>query len=186
MPVSFLEKNRVQKTRALICFLFPVLFAQGQIHPVSGESSVRFTIHNFGFKTGGSLSAPEGEIFFNPEDLGKSFFHVEIKTESINTDNESRDEHLKEEEYFDVKNYPLIRFVSSSIRTSGKKGAYVAVGLLTIKKTSREIEIPFTAEKKESGWLFSGSFKMNRRDYGVGGSSTLSNELTVDIIVNAR
>lgn len=186
MPDSFLEKNRIRKTGVLLCFLILFQFAQGQIHPVPGESSVRFTIHNFGFKTGGSLSAPEGEILFSPEDPGKSFFHVEIKAESINTDNESRDAHLKEEEYFDVKNYPLIRFVSSSVRPSGKGGEYVAVGLLTIKKTSREIEIPFKAEKKENGWLFTGSFKMNRRDYGVGGSSTLSNELTVDIIVNAR
>jgi polyisoprenoid-binding protein YceI len=186
MSALFLEKNKIQKAVAFFCFLMLFQFVQGQIHPVPGESSVRFTIHNFGFKTGGSLSAPEGEIYFSPEDLGKSSFHVEIKTESINTDNESRDEHLKEEEYFDVKNYPLIRFVSSSIRTSGKDGEYVAVGLLTIKKTSREIEIPFSAEKKGGGWLFTGSFKMNRRDYGVGGSSTLSNELTVDIIVNAR
>jgi polyisoprenoid-binding protein YceI len=186
MPVSLLGRNHILKALVLFCFLILFRFAQGQIHPVPAESSVRFTIHNFGFKTGGSLAAPEGEIFFNPEDLAKSSFQVNIRSESINTDNESRDEHLKEEDYFDVKNYPLIRFVSTSIRTSGKTGEFVAVGLLTIKKTSREIELPFTAEKKESGWLFTGSFKMNRRDYGVGGSSTLSNELTADIIVNAR
>ena len=55
---------------------------------------------------------PQGDIVFNPDDLAKSLFRVRIKAESINTDNESRDEHLKEETYFDVKNYPMIRFVS--------------------------------------------------------------------------
>jgi polyisoprenoid-binding protein YceI len=160
--------------------------AFAQLHPVAGESSVRFSIKNFGFKTGGKLDPPTGEVIFNPDDLSKSSFHVSIKTESINTDNNSRDEHLKEADYFDVKNYPEIRFVSSSVKSGDKKGSYEATGTLTIKKISKEITLPFTAEKNGNGWLFSGGFKMNRRDYGVGGSSTISNELTVEIKVLAR
>jgi polyisoprenoid-binding protein YceI len=164
--------------------MFQSAFAQ--LHPVAGESSVRFSLKNFGFKTGGILDPPSGDILFNPDDLSKSSFRVTIRTESVNTDNSSRDEHLKEADYFDVKNYPLIRFVSSSIKSTGKNGGYEATGTLTIKNKSKEITLPFTAEKNENGWLFSGSFKMNRRDYDIGGSSTLSNELTVDIKVLAR
>ena len=160
--------------------------AFGQMHPVAKESSIHFTIHNFGFRTGGTLAAPEGNIEFNPDDLARSSFQVTIKSESINTDNETRDEHLREEDYFDVKNHPLIRFVSSSIRATGNKDAYEASGTLTIKNTSHTISLPFTAEKTGNGWVFTGSFTMNRRDYGVGGSSTISNELMVDIKVIAR
>ena len=164
--------------------IFQSAFAQ--LHPVTGESSVRFSLKNFAFRTGGTLGPPAGDIIFNPDDLPKSSFHVVIKTESINTDNNSRDEHLKEADYFDVKNYPQIRFVSSSVKSGSKKGSYEAVGTLTIKNISKEITLPFTAEKNANGWLFSGGFKMNRRDYGVGGSSTISNELTVEIKVLAR
>jgi polyisoprenoid-binding protein YceI len=174
----------------LSCFSFYFLFsagvAFGQMHPVANESSVRFVIHNFGFKTGGTLAAPEGNIEFNPDDLSNSSFQVTIKAESINTDNESRDEHLREEDYFDVKNHPLIHFTTSSIRATGKKDGYEATGTLTIKNTSRTIKIPFTAEKTTGGWTFTGSFTMNRKDYGIGGSSTISNELTVDLKVIAR
>jgi polyisoprenoid-binding protein YceI len=186
MSIRLLRKNYISMAGLPGYFLMICQFAFGQFHPVAGESSVHFTIHNFGFKTGGSLAVPEGDIYFNPDDLTKSAFNVEIRSESINTDNESRDEHLKEEDYFDVKNYPVIRFVSNSVRASGKKGQYEAVGLLTIKKTSREIHLPFTTEKTGDGWLFSGSFKMSRRDFGIGGSSTISNDLTVDIKVTAR
>jgi polyisoprenoid-binding protein YceI len=164
--------------------MFQSAFAQ--LHPVAGESSVRFSLKNFGFGTGGTLDPPTGDILFNPDDLSKSSFQVAIKAESINTDNNSRDDHLKEADYFDVKNYPQIRFVSSSVKSGSKKGSYEAVGTLTIKKTSKEITLPFTAEKNVNGWLFSGGFKMNRKDYGVGGSSTISNELTVEIKVLAR
>ena len=170
-------------------FVFFILSCQygfAQYHPVAGESSVRFSLKNFGFRSGGSLDAPEGEIVFNPDELTKSSFRVTIKTESINTNNESRDEHLKEASYFDVKNYPLIRFVSSSVTETDKKGSYQTRGTLTVKNKSNEITLPFTAEKNGNGWLFSGSFKMNRKDYDVGGSSTLSDEVTVEIKVVAR
>src|SRR3954452_1566924 len=98
----------------VLFFSFQSVFAQ--LHAVPAESDIRFSLKNFGFKTGGSLSAPEGDIVFNPDDLANSSFHVTVKTESINTNNESRDEHLKETTYFDVKNYPQIRFVSSSVK----------------------------------------------------------------------
>ncbi|HET7000527.1 MAG TPA: YceI family protein [Puia sp.] len=173
--------------RGLIFFL-SLSFRWGfaQYHPVADESSVRFSLKNFGFRTSGSLDAPTGDIVFNPDELSKSSFRVTIKVESINTDNESRDEHLKEESYFDVKNYPLIRFVSSSVKEADKKGSYQTTGVLTVKNKSKEITMPFTAEKNGNGWSFSGGFKMNRRDYDVGGSSTLSDEVTVDIKVVAR
>jgi polyisoprenoid-binding protein YceI len=168
--------------------VFFLLFQYGfaQYHPVAGESSIRFSLKNFGFKTGGSLEAPEGEIVFNPDDPAKSSFRMTIKAESINTDNESRDAHLKEASYFDVKNYPSIRFVSSSVKETGKKGSYETVGTLTVKNKSKEITMPFTAEKNGTGWSFSGGFKMNRKDYDVGGSSTLSDEVTIEIKVIAR
>ena len=173
--------------RVLFFFLcLSVHYGFAQYHPVPEESTVHFSLKNFGFKTSGSLGAPDGDISFNPDDPGKSSFRVTIKAESINTDNESRDEHLKEETYFDVKNYPLIRFVSSSVKQSDKKGSYETTGTLTMKNKSKEITMPFTAEKNGDGWTFSGSFKINRRDYGVGGSSTLSDEVTVDVKVVAR
>ena len=170
-------------------FVFLIFLCQygfAQYHPVAGESSVRFSLKNFGFRTGGSLDAPEGDIVFNPDDLSKSSFRVTIKTESINTRNESRDDHLKEATYFDVKNYPLIRFVSSSVTEAGKMGSYQTLGTLTVKNKNKEITMPFTAEKNGNAWTFSGSFTMNRKDYDIGGSNTLSDEVTVEIKVVVR
>ena len=182
---AIIKQNKI-KTGFLVCFFFLIQTAFGQLHPVAKASSINFTIHNFGFKTGGLLAAPEGDILFNPDDLSKSSFRITIKSGSINTENDSRDEHLRAEDYFDVKNYPLIRFVSETIQAANKKGSYVALGTLTIKNKSKEIELPFTAYKNGNGWLFAGSFNMNRRDFGLGGSSTISNGLTVNIKVLAE
>jgi polyisoprenoid-binding protein YceI len=168
------------------CFFWSIQMATAQMHPVAKGSSIVFTIHNFGFKTGGTLAAPQGDILFNPDDLSKASFQITIQAESINTDNESRDEHLKEEDYFDVKKYPEIRFVSNSVHATDKQGNFQADGSLTVKGISKMISLPFKAVKNSSGYRFTGSFKMNRRDFNIGGSSTISNELTVDIIVVAE
>jgi polyisoprenoid-binding protein YceI len=186
MTGSLIKKLICSVTGFLLSFFLIIGTAYGQMHPVEKESSIHFVIKNFGFNTNGSLAAPTGDISFNPEDLSKSSFSMTIKSESINTENENRDEHLRNEDYFDVKKYPLIRFASSSIRATNKKGDYSVTGTLTIKDKSKEISFPFKAVKNGSGYLFSGSFKMNRRDFDIGGSSTISNELTVNINVLAQ
>jgi polyisoprenoid-binding protein YceI len=183
-----LHYRRIRRIQTGILIFLSVLTcsAHGQMHPVTKESFVHFTIHNFGFKVTGLLDPPQGNIQFNPDSLSGSFFHVTIKTESINTDNNSRDEHLKAEDYFDIKKYPLISFTSDDIKKGGKKNEYELSGKLTIKDKTKNIIIPFTADKSGSDYIFNGSFKMDRRDYGIGSGSTISNELTVEIKVLAR
>jgi polyisoprenoid-binding protein YceI len=186
MRLPFFRKYLISKMTLLVFYVMMIESSFGQMHPVAKESSIVFTIHNFGFKVTGSLEAPQGDIRFNPDSLPDSYFKMTIKSASVNTDNNTRDEHLREEEYFDVKNYPLISFVSASIQAAGNKGNFTASGKLTVKNNTKDIQLPFTAVKTGDGYLFTGNFKMNRRDFGVGGGSTLSNELTVDIKVLAR
>ncbi|MBN8852166.1 MAG: hypothetical protein BGO55_00275 [Sphingobacteriales bacterium 50-39] len=148
-------------------------------------SSIKFTIKNFGFETGGSFTGLQGMIGFDPGDVKKDSFDLSIDANTVNTDNNMRDNHLREEGYFDVQNYPRIRFVSTSV-TVDRNAHFTVTGQLTIKNTTREISIPFTATPKNGGYIFTGEFKLNRRDFQVGGSSTISNSLTVYFSVFAR
>ncbi len=163
-----------------------VVSASAQYKPIDDGSSVQFKIRNFGFNSGGVFSGLKGTIDFNAEKPTEGKFDVTIEAASVNTDNTSRDNHLKEEAYFDVKNHPQIRFVSTKIIGSEKAGTYSVTGNLTIKKTTKEITFPFTASQQGIGYLFNGEFKINRRDYGVGGSSTLSDGVEVMLKIQAR
>lgn len=154
--------------------------------PTDEGSSVSFKIKNVGLNSEGSFSGLGGTIVFDPANPGKAVFNVTIKATSINTDNNMRDNHLRKESYFDVEHYPTIKFVSGSVRAGKKAGSYEVTGNLTIKETTKEISFPFTAEQKGDGYLFQGEFKINRKDYGVGGTSTLSNELTVRLSVQTK
>jgi polyisoprenoid-binding protein YceI len=97
-----------------------------------------------------------------------------------------RDEHLRKEAYFDVEKYPRIRLVSSAIAVVDRNGHYRLTGKLTIKGTTKEISFPFLAASAGEDYIFKGEFSIKRRDFDVGGASTLSNDLTVSLTVLAR
>ena len=153
------------------------------LKPVDDHSSVKFTIKNFGFNVVGSFKGLNGTIQFDPADLSHASFDVTIDVHSINTGIDMRDNHLRSEDYFDVKNYPQIHFISTRVVNSNKAGTFIVYGNLTIKQTTKEVSIPFTAQPQTDGFLFNGEFKMNRRDYSIGGSGTISNELNLKLEV---
>ena len=169
-----------------VIFLFTggALFAQ-QYSPVDAASSVKFVIKNFGLNVDGSFKGLNGKIIFNPENIGGSSFNVNVNAASVNTGNGSRDGHLKKEDYFDVAKYPAINFVSTKITAAGKTGQYNMEGLFTIKGISKPVSFPFTVSAIANGDVFAGQFKINRRDFKVGGKSwVLSDDVTVFLNVS--
>lgn len=161
--------------------------AQRILTPIDGSSKVHFVIKNFGIKTGGDFKGLKGTIKFLPANLAASAFDVSIDAATIDTDNESRDGHLKKEEYFDVAKYKTIEFKSTKVTLSSTKGRYYVFGNLTIKGVTKPVEFGFGATQQDGGYLFDGEFKINRRDFGVGGSSvSMSDNLTVSLSVLAK
>jgi len=164
-------------------------FAQPATHqytPSDAGSSVTFSIKNFGLNSSGSFSGLLGNIVFDGQNPGSCSFDVTLNAASINTNNDVRDDHLKKEAYFDVVKYPRIRLVSTSVGAVDKGGHYTFTGNLTIKDMTKEISFPFLATPVGDDYIFKGSFTINRRDFGIGGSSTLSNNLTVTVTVFAK
>jgi len=159
--------------------------ARAQYHPVDQGSSLNFTVRNFGIEVGGSFTGVKGIISFDPANLPASMFDVNIDAASVNTDNSMRDGHLRDDSYFDVKNYPKIHITSTSV-SPGKKGMYIINGSLTIKKQSKAISFPFSATPTDDGYLFKGTFTINRKDFDVGGTSTISDKVDIMLNVNTK
>jgi polyisoprenoid-binding protein YceI len=162
------------------------IFASDQYKPEDQGSSVQFKIKNLGFNVNGSFSGLDGNIQFDPSYLATAKFDVSIDAKTINTDNKMRDNHLLDETYFDTKNYPRIRLASTKITSSNKTGTFFIFGKLTIKNQTKDVSFPFTATPSNEGYLFKGTFKINRRDFGVGGTSTISDELEVSLNIFSK
>jgi polyisoprenoid-binding protein YceI len=163
-----------------ILFLDRPTIQQQSYIPSDSGSSVKFKIKNLGVTITGSFTGLAGQIHFDPANLASSNFEATIEVSTINTGIDMRDEHLRKEEYFDAKNYPSIKFVSTKVTSSNRSGTFYVFGNLTIKNITKEISFPFKATPRDGGYLFSGEFKINRRDFKVGGSSiTMGDNLTV-------
>ena len=172
-------------TLLLISFSsFGIIHAQ-QYQTADDKSTVKFSIKNFGINVGGSFKGLTGDIDFDKANPDKAVFNVSIDAATVNTDNDSRDNHLRKAEYFDVTNHPKITFKSDKV--SAKGSDFTVSGQLTIKGVTKAISIPFKAQPKDDGYIFDGSFQLNRRDFKVGGNSVvLGDNVTVTLSVFAR
>lgn len=146
------------------------------------NSVVSFRVKKLGLITvKGRLSDFDGEIEFNQEALSRSFFNVSIGSSTVDTGNQKRDEHLKSKDFFYVKEHPKISFKSTSIE--GIEGKYQAIGELTILETTKKVSIPFTFNNN----VFSGTFFLQRKDYGLGAKfPALVVAKTIEISINCK
>lgn len=146
------------------------------------QSTIKFSIHNMGVKVDGTLPAPTGTVFFDPNDLAASHFEVDVDVKGIDTGMDKRDEHLRTADYFDVAQYPTIHFTSTSITHTGK--GYIAYGKLRIKDVEKQVGIRFTVAQVDTIGSFQGSLTIKRLDYGIGGKTKLlGDDVTINITV---
>lgn len=169
----------------MLLLLASDLHAQQYI-PADSQSAIRFTIKNFGINTSGIFSGINGTIHFDANDISNAAFNVRLNAASVDTDNNTRDNHLKKEEYFNVKQYPYISFSSTAVKKMSD-GRYLLQGNITIKGVTKPVAIPFSVMPQNDDLLFTGDFQLNRRDFKVGGKSiVLSDNLTITLSVLAK
>jgi polyisoprenoid-binding protein YceI len=177
---------KILKITLVLLFISNLIFAQ-TLTPTDAGSSVHFTIKNFGIKVGGDFTGLKGSVVFNPKSLSSSSFNITVDANSINTDNGSRDKHLRKEEYFDVAKFSTLSFASTKITESTVVGRYFVIGNLTIKGVTKTVQFGFSATPTEAGYKFVGEFEINRRDFGVGGSSSvMADKLKVKLEIAAK
>ena len=84
------------------------------------------------------------EVGDSPED---SHVEVEVKTGSITTHTEKRDQHLMSSDFFEIEKHPVLTFKSTAVRPTGGT-SFELDGDLTIKDTTR----PVTLSGEFLGW----------------------------------
>jgi polyisoprenoid-binding protein YceI len=92
-----------------------------------GVSTVRGEFHDFD----GALEVDEN---------GNLSAYGTVQAASVHTNQEQRDEHLRSADFFDVENYPEIKFESTSIEQVDDENFRI-IGDLTIHGVTNEIEL---------------------------------------------
>lgn len=132
-------------------------------------------------ETEGSFKKYDASISSKSEsDFTDASVKLNIDAASINTDDESRDNHLKGADFFDVAKFPSITFESTSFKkVEGNK--YKVVGKLTMHGVTKEVTLDVTFagstvhpynKKTVAGFKFSTTIK--RTDFGIAPSTPSS------------
>jgi polyisoprenoid-binding protein YceI len=190
------KKISISAVLAIVLSFSVAALAADQYKIDPNHSSATFSVrHNLISNVPGRFSDVNGTINYDEKDLSKSSVEATIKVATINTDNEGRDKHLKSADFFDAEKYPEITFKSKRIEKRGNQ--LVALGTLTMRGVSKEIELPFEINKLTTprGTTVGvvAETKLNRQDYGINWSRALdngglvvANEVKIELSLEAR
>ncbi len=117
----------------------------------------------------GRFNEVSGKFSIDREQPSKSTFALTIQVASVDTANEARDEHLRQPDYFDAKQYPTIEFKSTKVKPI--KGGYAVTGDFTMHGTTKEVTIVLMGGKehdfkKVKRVAFSTELSLKRSDFG--------------------
>lgn len=178
-------KNTV--LRGLVCVLalgYPITPLWAQLRDVNyGKSQLQFTVKQMGVPVDGSLKKFSAKLNFDPSNLAAASAQIEIDMASVDTGSEEGDTEVKHKPWFNIKDYPSAKFVSSSLRKKGNN-QYEALGKLSIKGASRDVVLPFSVTDDAAGSTLTGQFTLKRLDFSIGDGpwndpDTVANEVIV-------
>ena len=160
-----------------------------QIDP--NHTAAQFSVRHMGISTvRGAFTKVSGSAQYDPSNVSKTSIDATIDASSVDTRVSMRDEDLRSPNYFDVAKYPTITFKSKSVQAAGE-GKLKIVGDLTIHGVTKEVTLdvdgpsaPVTDPKGNSHVGASASTNVDRKDFGVGGSSNMVGEditITIDV-----
>jgi polyisoprenoid-binding protein YceI len=140
-------------------------FTASVLWKVSNEGvTVSFELPEQGTK--GTLSGLKATIDFDEKDLANSKISASVDLNTLNTGDAKKDKHLLSADFFNAEKFPTISFTSTSITET--KDGWRAKGNLTMKDSTRSVEIPFKFSEKEDGTaIFTGTMTVFSGDYGV-------------------
>ena len=145
----------------------------------SSHSSVHFSVRHLVIaKVRGTFARWSGTVDAPDGDFSKATVAVTIDASSIHTGVEQRDAHLKSPDFFDVAQYPELRFVGRRVQPRSKAEIDV-IGDLTIKGVTREVvlRVEQHGEAKDP-WgnlrtAFTARTAIDRKDFGLTWNQTL-------------
>ena len=134
-----------------------------------------------------------GKITMDEADIAKSMVEFEIKTASVDTANNKRDQHLRSPDFFSAKQFPVITFKSTKVNMKEEKEDMLEVTgdleLLGVKK-SITVDVAITGKGKgqrgESLIGFESIFTIKRSEFGMTyGPGAVSDDIRLIVTIEA-
>jgi polyisoprenoid-binding protein YceI len=192
-------KKLIISSATLAITSFGSLMAQTNWKIDNSHSKVGFMVtHLMVSETEGKFKIYEGAVSSKSDiDFTDAKIEFSADANSINTDDEKRDGHLKSPDFFDAQKYPKITFKATSMKPTKVKTTYTLVGDLTIKGVTKQVTLTAVGSPKtvkdpwgNTKYGFKITGLINRKDFGLSwnaaleaGGVVVSEEVKLDITV---
>jgi polyisoprenoid-binding protein YceI len=131
------------KNLALSLLLFlgvNIGFAQSEYKIDASHSNVRFTVtHLLISEVEGQFKKFDGSMTSAKEDFSDAVIEFSVDVNTINTDNDKRDGHLRSDDFFNAEKYPQMKFKSKSFKKISQN-KYELLGDLTIRNKTQKVK----------------------------------------------
>jgi polyisoprenoid-binding protein YceI len=132
-----------------------------------------FRIQHIGISwTYGRFNELSGDFILDKANPANSSFQLTIKTDSLDTANKKRDDHLRSPDFFNVKQFPTTNFKSTAVKAID--GGYEVTGDLTLHGVTKPITFKLLGGKEAElppgthRVGFTADIILKRSDFGMG------------------
>ena len=164
---------RLGFTAILVLFGFISISAQTKWAVDKSHSKVQFAVtHLIISEVTGQFKSFDADVEASKDDFTDAKIQFSADVNSINTDNEDRDKHLKSDDFFNAEKFPKLTFIGKSFKKVGGKN-YKLVGDFTIRDITKEVtlDVVYNGSVKDPWGNTKAGFKIkgeiNRFDYNL-------------------
>lgn len=141
----------------------------------------------------GRFNEFSGTITLDETDVSMSKVELEVKTASVDTANQKRDQHLRSPDFFNAKQFPVITFNSTSVMAKeGQENMLEVTGDFDLHgmKKSITVDVEITGKGKSSSGEeiigFETTFEIMRSEFGMTyGMQGVSDDIRITVSIEA-
>lgn len=147
------------------------------------KSAISFGYKQMNVPLDGRFQHFNGRISFDPAKPALARAEIDIDLASIDVGFAEGNDEVAGKLWFNTKQFPVARFVSTSIKPLGNN-RYEVTGKMSIKGRTLDAKTPATFRQQGELGVFEGSFVLKRGDYGIGEGmwadyGTVANEVQI-------
>ena len=148
------------------------------------QSRVSFAYKQMNVPMEGSFKRFSGQLNFDPAKPTLAQAALTIDLASIDTGSAEGDEEVAGKLWFNTQQFPVARFVSTSVKALGNN-RFLVTGSLSIKGRTRVVSTSAVFRPQGASAEFVGAIVLKRADYGIGEGmwadfGTVANEVQIN------
>jgi polyisoprenoid-binding protein YceI len=119
-------------------------------------------------KVDGVFHTWEAELRKTGDSFDDATLKMKLETDSVSTGNGLKDKEIRSKNFFDVKEFPEIEFISTKVTPGPARSKFVMEGNMTMRGITKPVTVMIEEYPVSNGHqLIEGSIEFNRKDFGM-------------------